>query len=314
MPTPPPLPVELSISPFTTAEALVGGVPYARLRRRDLYAPFRGIRDRTPPTSQADRCRAYAPRLANGHAFCRESAAALWGMWLPHRVERDETVSVLAIAPARAPRMRGVRGFRSSSADLALIAGLPLTSPADTWCQLGQILALDELIAAGDSLVRRNRPLCSIEELGSAAARRAGARGIATVRRALPHVRSGCDSPRETRLRLILHRARLPEPEINPVVSAPGERVRYGDIVFREWSVIVEYDGSHHFTNPKQYAVDIARHEELARAGWTVIRVLAAHFEDPASIVERVERALSDNGWRRRPSRGQLLRATSRTR
>lgn len=137
---------------------------------------------------------------------------------------------------------------------------------------------------------------------------------MAIVRRALPHVRAGCDSPRETQLRLILRRARLPEPEINPVVSAQGERVRYGDIVFRKWRVIAEYDGSHHFTNPQQYADDIVRHEELTRAGWTVIRVLSAHFDDLPATVARVERALTDNGWRRRRSRGQLLRDSSHAR
>jgi len=209
--------------------------------------------------------------------------------------------------------MRGVRGFRAASARLALVDGLPLTAAADTWCQLGQVLSLDELIAAGDSLVRRKSPLCTTEELRAAAVRRSGARGMALVWRALPEVRAGCDSPRETQLRLVLRRARLPEPEINAVVSRPGERLRFGDIVFRVWKVITEYDGGHHFSSPKQYAADIVRLEELARAGWTVVRVLAAHLDDPAGIVERVERALTDNGWRRGSSRDQLLRTPGAT-
>jgi len=99
-------------------------------------------------------------------------------------------------------------------------------------------------------------------------------------------------------LRLLLVRARLPEPDINRMVSAPGERVRFGDLVYWEWRVVVEYDGEHHRRNERQYAADVARLEELARAGWTVIRVLRSHFADEAAIIARVVRALSDRGWR----------------
>jgi len=206
-------------------------------------------------------------------------------------------------------RRAGVRGTHTSAASLALIDGLPVTSAASTWWSLGVILTLDEMIVAGDSLLRRKSPLCTFDELADVDS--AGHRGVAVARRALPHLRARCDSPKETELRLLLVRAGLPEPDVNPRVSAPGERERFGDLVFWEWKVIAEYDGGQHRTSARQFAADVTRLEELARAGWTVVRILAPHLDDPVEIVRRVERALKDHGWRGRLSRSQLWRVPS---
>ena len=210
--------------------------------------------------------------------------------------------------------MVGVRGHHASVAEVTLVDGLPVTTPAETWCGLGTLLELDELIAAGDGLLRRKSPLCSREDLFTALERNRGRRGMAATSRALGQVRARSDSPRETKLRLLLVRAGLPEPAVNAVVSQTGNRLRFGDLVYEEWKVIVEYDGDHHRTSATQYADDIVRLEELVRAGWTIIRVLKEHFDNPADIIERVLRALRDHGWKGRPSKSQLLRANSVTR
>lgn len=98
-------------------------------------------------------------------------------------------------------------------------------------------------------------------------------------------------------MRLILLAHGLPEPAVNAIVSRPGERTRYGDMVYDRWRVIVEYDGNHHRTGA-QYVADVERLEQLARAGWTVIRVLKEQLEHPHLIAERVRRALRDAGWK----------------
>lgn len=307
------LPPQLSAVPFTVEEAREAGVPYARLRRPDLSAPFRGVRSAVAPVTMLDRSRAFAPRLRAGQAFCGLSAAALWGMWLPaHSDECD--IEVLAIHPARAPRMRGVRGHHAIEASLALLEATPVTAAAETWCALAEVLALDDLVAAGDSLVRRKGPRCTMDDLVTAVLKGRGRRAMSLARRALPLVRARCDSPKETALRLLLARAGLPEPEVNALVSEAGERERFGDLVFREWRVIAEYDGGHHRTSARQFAADVRRLEELARAGWTVIRVFAPDFDDPAGVVRRVETALHDRGWRRNAPKSHLLRASPRSR
>ncbi|NYF10957.1 hypothetical protein HDC94_002113 [Leifsonia sp. AK011] len=176
-------------------------------------------------------------------------------------------------------------------------AGLPVTAPLDAFRALSTRLSVWELVAAGDSLVRRVDPLLTMVELERAIGRHAGNRGNRALRVALPLVRTGCDSARETLLRLILVSGGLPEPAVNPIVSLPGERLRLGDLVYESWKVIVEYDGRHHLTD-EQVSADILRLEQLTRAGWTVVRVVNRHLDDHHSIVRRVGSALRSAGWR----------------
>jgi hypothetical protein len=76
--------------------------------------------------------------------------------------------------------------------------GVRVTSPARTWLDLVSLMTVDDLIAVGDSLV------CI--------------RGMRTARLALPEIRVGADSPRETRMRLILARSGPGEPALNHVI------------------------------------------------------------------------------------------------
>jgi very-short-patch-repair endonuclease len=305
MPTPLPLPPEFSAVPFSVAEARAAEIPYARLRRADLHSPFRGIRAVERPMTAVDRCVAYAAKLRQGQVFSHASAAALWGMWLPRRLEDDPMVHVLALDPAERPRAEGVRGHRSDGIGLGMPRGMPATSAADTWLQLGSTLNLAELIAAGDSLLRRDSALSSLEEL-AALVGSGSPRGVTIARKALPLLRAGSDSARESQIRLLLRRARLPESEVNGLITLRDGRVTHGDLVLRDWKVLVEYDGIQHRVTAHQFAIDVRRLEDLAAAGWTVIRVLSIHMDDAADVVRRVVVALRNRGWRGRPSRRQL--------
>jgi very-short-patch-repair endonuclease len=106
-----------------------------------------------------------------------------------------------------------------------------------------------------------------------------------------------------------LVRAGLPEPLVNPEVSTPGaERRLFGDLVYPDFRVIVEYDGEQHRTDPRQYAADVARLEALAVAGWFVVRVLAHDLRDPAALTGRIARVMHGRGWRPPRSELHLLR------
>ncbi len=266
------------------------------------------MRSVDPAISVIERARSFAPILGPEQFFSHTTAAALWGMWLPWRLGSGE-IDVAAIHPHREPRMTGVRGHRLDGATVrvTLLDGMPLTAPVDTWRMLGAQLSLDELVAAGDSLVRRKNPLASLEQLAAGVHGHPKSRGIVILRRALALVRAGADSPRETDLRLLIARAGLPEPTVNERVSAAGAPVRYGDLVFREWRTIVEYDGRHHMTDARTFAVDVVRLEQLA-AEWSVIRVLNEHMSDPLGVAKRIAAALVRGGWRPPRSRLHLLR------
>lgn len=58
---------------------------------------------------------------------------------------------------------------------------------------------------------------------------------------------------------------------------------------WEEIQLAVEYDGAQHWTDPRQYAHDVARQEHVAGLGWTVVRVVSQHR--PGDVVRRVQNA-----------------------
>lgn len=292
------LPPDIATRAFTVSEARVLGVAPARLRRVDLRSDFRGVRVASSGRPDVvDLCRSYAAKLGRDRYFSHETAAILWGMRLPGSVQTSRLVHVTTVRPARTPRARGVVGHHVDSPGHELVEhdGFLLPTPAETWRMLSTRLGLQALVVAGDGLVARQRPLCSLAQLDRAISRHAGQRGNARLRLALGLVRPGTDSARETWVRVILVTAGLPEPVVNAIVSAPGRRRRYGDLVYAEWKVIVEYEGAHHQYSRETYLDDIDRYDEL-EDGWRIVRLTKEHSAE--QVGQRVRRALVAAGWR----------------
>ena len=306
-----PLPIELGTMPFRVDEARALGVTGWRLRARDLAVPFRGVRVAGAADDLVIRCRAAAVLMSPHDLFSHVTAARLWGISLPRWAEAEERLHISAIAPHQAPRVNGVLPHRlqESRVDVRLIEGLPVSSPADTWRHLSTVLTLDQLIVAGDALLRRRRPLASPSELVRALARHTGQRGVRRLRAAFAELAPGTDSAAETHLRLLLVRKGLEGAEVNGRVSLSDGRVTHGDLVFRPERVIVEYDGAQHRTDARQFAVDVLRLEQLAQRRWTVIRVLGEHLADPDAVCARVRRALRAPEYSSMAARGGITRA-----
>ena len=294
---PAPLPSELAGRPFDLRMAEQAGVGSGRRRSSDLVLPFRGIRSpASGPASVASLCDAYSLRLRSGDHFSHVTAASLYGMPLPARTQADLTLHVTVIAPRPAPRMRGVIGHQLATfpTDLAEINGMPVSSPLETWLRLAPHLPLDDLVAVGDFLVKRQRPLTDLPTLAEAVDRAAGWRGSKRLRQALMLIRPGTDSPQETALRLLLARAGLPEPAINHrIVDTRGRFLALGDLVFPDHRVVVEYDGEHHFATPEQGYRDIDRIERLVDSGWRVIRFNRSHLARGEWMAAKVRQALA---------------------
>ncbi|GMM96292.1 hypothetical protein [Microbacterium sp. MTN4-26] len=119
------------------------------------------------------------------------------------------------------------------------------------------------------------------------------------LRRALAEARDGVRSPRETRLRLLLVRAGLPEPEINWVLrDHRGVFVAELDLAYPRWKVTPEYDGRVHAEDAAQFARDADRWEAIRRAGWRHVRCLDHHVRGRGiPAVRLVVAALMEAGW-----------------
>lgn len=203
-------------------------------------------------------------------------------------VGAPEPLRLVSSHPHQVRRAR-VRVRRSTAAVVAVAA-----RPAAAFVASARDLDLVELVVAGDWLVRLE--LTSPEEL-TAEAREGRGRGALAARRAAALVRRGVDSPQETRLRLAIVLAGLPEPEVNPPVEVGGERVGRVDLLLRRWSVVLEYEGDQHRVDTAQWNRDVWRHERLLAGGHSLVRITARRMRSPRAVVLMVEGALRERGY-----------------
>jgi hypothetical protein len=232
--------------------------------------------------------------LLPGQFFSHTTAARLYGIPLPRSIEAESWLHVSALAGVQPPRARLIVGHRAA-ASMAVRSwrGLPVCEPEMVWLQLAAVLERDDLIVAGDDLVRRKRPLSAPDRLVAAVAAAGRRRFVTEARLALEQIRPGTDSPMETRLRLIIVRGGLPEPVIgHAVYNRAGEFVGTPDLAYVVEKIAIEYQGQVHQSNPQTYAEDVIRREQFEEAGWHVIPVYKDHVHGrPGWIVSRISRA-----------------------
>ncbi|MGX5682392.1 hypothetical protein [Schumannella luteola] len=179
----------------------------------------------------------------------------------------------------------------------SMVEGLPVVAAESAWLQLGSSLTVAESVIAGDCLVRRKRPLSTVEKMADALAEATGQRGVGVSRAALSLIRPGTDSPPESELRLVLVRAGLPEPAIRYTVTHNGSWVGTPDLAFASYRVALEYQGEGHRTH-EVFEDDVERIERFREAGWTLIQITRRQLRHPAGIVAKVRRALLASGTR----------------
>jgi hypothetical protein len=301
--TPKPLPADLSVRAFNTRTAGALGVSAARLRASDLEGTFHGIRTHAGDArSVLALALAYATKMPGDRHFSHFTAAVLLGLRMPEGFVA-KSLHVTSIAPARAPEGRGVTGHQVQTTSLVISpAGLRVTDPGQTWCDLAALLSVDDLIVMGDGLVRRINPPATLHQLADAVRSHEGKRGQRKLVEAFSQVRTGTDSARETMLRLLIVRNGFPEPEVNlAIVNEWGAVYAHADLAYPRYRTILEYDGDHHRTDERQFNIDIDRLDELMEDGWRVLRVNKSLMSRRATLLGKVEAALISGGWSRPP-------------
>ena len=285
--------------PFLRRRGLAAGLGRASLDgpafRRILYGVL--VAADVPDTPQL---RAEAALLCFfASAFASHATAArLWGV--PVTLPPGEHVTV----PEVGHRLRraGVTCHVRTTARVAEIDGLRVSTLPDLFVELATVLPLVELVVAGDWMVRRHgvRPADLVEIAG-----RAGGRAGVLARSAAAYVRERVDSPMETRLRMLLVLAGIPEPEVNlEVRTVDGEVLRRYDLCWPGVRVIVEYDGRHHVERVEQWEQDLTRREAIDDSSWRILVVVSSGiYKSPGQTVERVHTLLRDRGLAGLPSR-----------
>lgn len=308
MKTPGPLPGPLASVAFTYREAVDAGVSRRRLRHPSLHIPSRGIRE--PWQENEPELLPRTRPLTLITEFSAASHATAFSLWsfpgfLPAaddpiiHISRPDTMAI--------PRRAGVRGHRGQffADEIVDFHGLLITSRTRTWLDCARKMSIEEVTVVADHLLRiprsgfeaRSEPYATREELADMLDRHKGTPGIRKARLALELARVGSDSAPETRLRLALEYAGLPEPQLNVPTELSAGVVRQPDLAYPEQKVAVEYEGEGH-SDAAQIIRDIAREEDFARAGWLAVRVSKRHMHNDARLaVAKIRSALVSRGW-----------------
>lgn len=284
-----PLPPELTTGAFGPGRAAAAGIEPGVLRGPGVQRIGRGLflAASCDPTYQT-LVAAYLTVLpAGATAVDGVSALRLWG------IEVGAERPYRYVTTAKHHSIRGEVHVRRTSQDLPPCQHqvlLPL--PALVAARLD--LDLVSLVVAGDWLIRAGR--ATLGEVQTALADAEG-RNCRRARRAAELVREGSESPRETRLRLLMVLAGLPEPECNIELGDERGFIARVDLYLRTWRVAGEYEGDQHRTDPDTYARDLRRYERLVAFGVLPVRVAKAHLKRPRDVVMRIFEALVSRGY-----------------
>lgn len=285
--------------PFTRSDALAAGVPARELRGSRFRRIFTGVYvDARVPDHPAVRAAA-ALAIHPPSAFASHlSAARLYGVPLPSHP--GEHVTVCRAGDRR--RRAGITCHVASTDQVVEVSGVRVSTPVRMFVELAALLSLVDLVVVGDALVRMGR-LTPRELLRACEA--SDQRHACLARRAAAYVRSEVDSAMETRLRMLLVLAGLPEPKVNHKLrDDTGRVVRRLDLSYPSVRLIVEYDGRHHVDVRSTWEADLRRREELEDGGWRILVVTSdGIYRSPGETVARVHRQLRERGWRGLPAR-----------
>ena len=289
-----PLPAHLRGRAFSVAEAREAGLDRGRLRGRDLHRPFRGVRTDVAPDGVLARAHALTQRLPAEAFFCSTTAALLTGVPLPIHLAGEQHLHVAVPGPRRALRVAGAIGHSLyvPPAQVVESDGLRLSGPELLWLELGAVLPLGDLVAAGDHLVHWRHPVTSPPRLRLALAQTLQRRGRPLLREALPLLDAHAESPQESILRVLLVTSGITGLVSNHgVVTRDGSRYRI-DLALPELRIAIEYQGDHH-RERQQFRADMTRRSRLEADGWTVIEVNADDLRDPSELLARIRRLLA---------------------
>lgn len=278
--------------PFTRQQLIGDGVHPRLLRKAEFTQVIRSVwvhRDGVDDDVRARAALALHPPEAVASHF---TAARLLGLPVPEHL--FEHVTVFRHEDRRwRPEVKPHVTKRPRKT--VTVRGMPCTDPVTTFIQLAGCLPLVDLVVLGDAMVKRFKiaPSRLIKACRSSDEYYAG-----TALRAARYVRRGVDSPMESRLRMLIVLAGLPEPKVDVrTMNEDGSWKRRYDLCYPEFKVIIEYDGRQHAEDVDQWESDLERREELDEEAYRIVVVTARGiFVDPATTIERVRRVLRSQG------------------
>lgn len=279
--------------PFRAAEALAAGTVTPDRLRRDYVGVYPGVWvPREVELTAVQRARAAWLWSRRRGVLAGLSASAMLGAkW----IDADSPAELIH-TNRRAPPLLTVHSDTLLAGETRRVRGLPVTTAARTAFDLGRQLNLTEGVQRIDALMNATN-LKAVEVMALADAHR-GARGLRQLDETLPLVDGGADSPYESLTRLLLVQAGFPRPQTQiPLYGDYGQLVAVIDMGWKEHLVGVDFEGSHHWTDPKQRERDAERYNTLLELGWIDIKLTSRTLHmAPDRFLDRVGAALISRG------------------
>jgi hypothetical protein len=282
------LPADLGQRPFTVEEALRSGITRRQLQGRGFRRLVRGL------YCAADLAFAAETILWSALRFLPEDAvfSGATAAWL-HGLDTEPCQPIEVTVPDASwlrPRLDlAVVRTAIDTAEIVRCRGLPATSILRTTTDLGRRASLVDATVALDEALHRS--LVDQNDLDRFARAHRGAKGIARLRRVLELVEPASESPMETRLRLVMVLAGLPQPAAQVSIVDRGLFVARPDLLYEAERLAIEYDGATHRDSLED---DNRRQNRLINAGYRVLRFTAADVHrNPTGIVAQVRSELA---------------------
>lgn len=275
-----------------------GSGAWTRLHR-GVYCATAALTDVSPEDRYRLRSIAVARRSPN-LVVSHHSAAAMLG--LPLWQAPLDRVHLIRVADGggRTGPGRVVHMGRLSPAEICRVAGTTVTTPSRTLIDVACSGTFASTVVAADAALRRH--LITPEELAAALGKTEHRRGASAARRALRFADGRCDSVGESLLRIAMHQARLPEPELQILIIAPdGSAIARTDLGYPEFGVLIEFDGAIKYgklLQPGQRAHEAVvaekiREDRIRDLGYVMVRVVWAELAHPDALATRVNAALA---------------------
>ncbi|WP_157805091.1 hypothetical protein [Mumia flava] len=288
MPAPIPLPDALAGRPFSRDEATAAGLPSHVIR---------------PPRFRRLHPRVWVP---SGHEMtgCDVVRAAMLAVGPDVAVSHESRLRLLGVQAGPPGPVRflvdtdlhldldGVMVHRTKA--MPPLDGVGVAPYAAYVCA-GHTRRLLDLVVLGDFLLHRGH--ATAEQIASMALEDRWRPGAGRILRVVPWLDARARSPKESELRVILVAAGLPVPEVNVDLVVGGRWMGCVDLLFRDFLLVVEYEGRQHASDDEQFNSDISRYGRFRRNRVQYVQITNAMLRQPRAVVRHVYDELVAQGY-----------------
>lgn len=312
------LPSALAHRPFTCRQAREAGWSRKRLaaavRAQDVRRVLRGVYVSTSiPDDPHTRALAVMLVVGPDSIVCDRTAAWLHGVDVFGYADQEllPPVETCVLRGGNRSRRAGIDGRERDLAprDLMELGGVTVTTPLRTALDLGCGLGRRRALGALDQFMRLHG--VTRDQMHRDLPRYFRRRGVVQLRELVPLADWRAESMRESWVRLDIHDAGLPAPELQHWIEIDGVPTYRLDLAYPKHRIAVEYDGEEfHRRTEAQRKADRERRKWLRDHGWTVIVIDKDGLtgDDPDGWRDELREALRSRTKRLRWARTPLGR------